>query len=1021
MRILLFFIFGGGGALSEESVLGEYTRAWRLIAQDKPAEAIPILEGVISRDPSFHRAIRLLVDAYSAKRDLAGVERYFESLRRRGPPAGAFALYGIARVRSFEASGRAWNGYLHCIQALPRWPACYADLAWAGQDEAAQLKALIGSDPGNAAAHFGLAGYLSTSLHKPSEALPEFLKALELLADRARDDRELEVMTRMGLAGAYNHLGDRARRVEELERLSLLVPAEDEERRIWLMQNLAGVWRDMRDYPRALRYAESHLELARRTGRLGELAIGLVIVGEMLTEQGRHQEAAEYFKQAVPISGPNSYSRHTPLWRLAEGAMHLGDFAAALRDFESARQVSEEEGNETNVAFSLRYLGNVHFLRGDYARALDCQMRSVEIFRTTRQADRSWQAGAGIGIIGSIYEKLGDFSKAREHYALSLRNARRFEDPQGQQRNLLNLGALQAEMGEYGPAERRLEEAQGLTSRSGLRPNEIQILIALGMLQTRSREFATAVQRLEEALNLAREIQIKALEARALNALGECHLARGALDDAESAWRAALALAEPPEMREMIWPAYSGLGEIARRRGRLAAATLDLRKAVETIESIRAEAGAPEEKVNFLAGKLDAYQRLIDVLTLQKNHREAFEVAEQARARAFLETLAEARASVTAARPLNVAAIQAELARRGKALLEYSLGDCESHAWLVTGHSIAAARLPGRAEIERRVRAFRKVTAVRPRTDAAYGDYEAMAGQLYAMLLRPFENRLSLSGGLTIVPDGILHYLPFEALPAGEHRTIAYAPSATVMVELGRTAGGPKRKELVAYGDPRFRGAENAPAGQERAGDLVRAAYEKQGLRFSPLPNTRREVEGIAGFFPAPLAKVYLGANATKAAVEREDLAGYKRIHFATHAFVDERAPLRSGLALTPRPGGDDDGILRMNEILGLKLNADVVVLSACQTGLGKLVKGEGMVGLTRAFLHAGASRLVVSLWEVNDVATAEFMKVFYGKMKAGLSPAAALREAKRAMRASDVPAYRHPYFWAPFVLVGAP
>ena len=139
----------------------------------------------------------------------------------------------------------------------------------------------------------------------------------------------------------------------------------------------------------------------------------------------------------------------------------------------------------------------------------------------------------------------------------------------------------------------------------------------------------------------------------------------------------------------------------------------------------------------------------------------------------------------------------------------------------------------------------------------------------------------------------------------------------------------------------------------------------------------------------------------------------------ATHAFVDERAPLRSGL--TPRPGGDDDGILRMNEILALKMNADVVVLSACQTGLGKLVKGEGMVGLTRAFLHAGASRLVVSLWEVNDVATAEFMKLFYGKMKAGFSPASALHEAKLAMRASDVPAYRHPYFWAPFVLVGAP
>jgi len=282
-----------------------------------------------------------------------------------------------------------------------------------------------------------------------------------------------------------------------------------------------------------------------------------------------------------------------------------------------------------------------------------------------------------------------------------------------------------------------------------------------------------------------------------------------------------------------------------------------------------------------------------------------------------------------------------------------------------------------------------------------------------------------------IVPDEVLYYLPFESLVSTaegspnrflvEDHAIAYAPSATVFGNLLAEPGKPVRPrshELLAYGDPAF-GSTAASAGTSRLGHLVHGVYQSAGIKFPPLPNTRAEVETIGALYPPVRRKIYLGPDATEASVKSENLTRYTRVHFATHAVLDEQVPARSGVVLSLENTGDEDGILRTNEIFNLELNADLVVLSACQTGLGTLVKGEGMVGLTRAFLYAGSPRVVVSLWEVNDHATADFMKIFYQKMKEGQTPGLALRAAKLDMLHSGFAAYRHPYFWTPFVLVG--
>lgn len=372
--------------------------------------------------------------------------------------------------------------------------------------------------------------------------------------------------------------------------------------------------------------------------------------------------------------------------------------------------------------------------------------------------------------------------------------------------------------------------------------------------------------------------------------------------------------------------------------------------------------------------------------------------------------------------PNDAAQTQAALAGSGAALLEYMLGDHSSAVWVITADRVKMIALPPRSKIEAAVHTFRAAAESREQP----AGLESAARRLYRLLLAPAMPVIGRSGRLIIIPDGILYYLPFEGLldrsrHVLEDFTIAYSPSATaysLMRGAKREQPRPAGRELLAFGDPQF------PAGGQRPGAagpaLVRSIYRSAGFKFPPLPNSRTEVAGIARLFSPDQQKTYLGLSATKSALFSEKVDSYRCLHFATHAMLDERIPAQCGVALTPDGSKGDDGILRVNEIVDMKLNADLVVLSACQSGLGRLVRGEGMIGLTRAFLYAGARSVVVSLWKVDDLATSRFMQKFYKHLREGADIPSALRQAKLDMLGSGIPAYRNPYFWAPFVVTGA-
>jgi len=304
--------------------------------------------------------------------------------------------------------------------------------------------------------------------------------------------------------------------------------------------------------------------------------------------------------------------------------------------------------------------------------------------------------------------------------------------------------------------------------------------------------------------------------------------------------------------------------------------------------------------------------------------------------------------------------------------------------------------------------------------------------ELFAALFPPHDINLPIDRHLLIIPSGILYYLPFETLITEKstmHQDdipflinkceISYAPSASVSSFIkSAIKKKPHQFELLAFGDPLF----EKPSGFRKKNDsnnplevtrMLYGDYDFHSLKYSG-----EEVQKIADLYPDHKRKIYLKEAAKEEELKKGGLEQFDKIHFSTHGIVDEQVPGRSGLVLTIDNDPAEDGILQMNEIFNLKFDADLIVLSACQTGLGKLVNGEGMIGLTRAFFYSGASALLVSLWAVDDRSTSELMVNFYKNLDAGLSKRTALRQAKLE-QISKGTAVGHPYHWAPFILIG--
>jgi CHAT domain-containing protein/Tfp pilus assembly protein PilF len=750
------------------------------------------------------------------------------------------------------------------------------------------------------------------------------------------------------------------------------------------------------------------IPLLERVEPLGSTMAGVLeSLGILALEHGELGEAEGLLRRALAIreQAESGSKTATTLLNLADVLVLRRELDQAQRHLERARTILEAELPDTEyLAYCLRSLGDVAMERRDAAAAEVHFRRALQIFEKANPT--GFARATTESHLGGALALAGRLDEAQAAYLEALRLVGDVVDIKATEMQH-DLASLSLRRNDLDAAEKWFDAA--LAGRKQLAPGSIWEALsahARGLVASRRGQR-------EAALDFYRRA-VEALESQSRRLGGSAEAAAAFRAHFEELYR---------DLEELLIDAgkpEEAFAVLERARARALLALLSQRDVQFT------EVPAPLERERREAdSRHDAlFEELAALSADDPKRRDLLRRIEEARhgqddVRARIRASAPRLAALRDPQTLDLPGVRRAL-ENGTLLVAYSLGPKRARAYAVGPgpQDFAVHDLgQGAPEIRRAVDEFR--SAIDKRRGGLRKGLDAQSRALGRVLLGPIRAKLPAARRILVVPDGVLHQLPFSALrdpvdPSRyliERTPLHVVSSVSLYAQLvgarsERAAGG-----VVGFGDPAFAPAVSVDE------DAAATRALKLGLRFVPLPAARGELESLRSLAPED-ARIWLGAEATE---ERAKTVGRdaRILHFATHGFTDEEFPLESGLALsTPRAKGGDNGLLQAWEIFeSLRLDASLVTLSACRTGLGKQLAGEGLLGLTWAFQYAGARSVLASLWEVNDASTGELMRRFYGHLGRGESKAEALRLAQVELlrRRPTSP----PYFWAAFQLMG--
>lgn len=795
-------------------------------------------------------------------------------------------------------------------------------------------------------------------------------------------------------------------------------------------------------------------------------------------EMGNVASAIDSFQRILGIlpPGKSRMYRGAILDNLGISQLAFGNAESSLETFTSALEIQREIGDVEGQGRSLRGIGRTYYGLGEFDIAKTYLERALAIARQTKDGRNQEGVLRDLGNIAFLTRDYGTALDLHEQ-ALDIVNSKSDEA----YLQLLVAKDLVA-LGRYAEANRFATEAQGTAERSGPELLLAEALHEGGRARLHGADpkaAAAAFAGLERAASIYARLGLEGQHADVLHSLAVAERDRGRLRAAVGYAEASLTQLEDlrlrvadPELRAF----YSSVRqnyyetEIGLRMALHDGpdgSDADLRTAFDTSERARArmiadllqEASidlrydaepALEKRETRLYQQLAERSRQRDKLleAAADGSRDAGRLASLVDDIASLENalnlleieIREASpqfAGVSPPEPLKLPQVQA-LLDRDSVLLQYAFVDRSAYVWAVTRDRVVAAKLPGRETIEATARrVLGRLAAYAPTSDARAA-VNADLRRLADALLEPVVAELDKKR-IVLSLDGALEYIPFSVLPVRrpdgtrarllETHEIVRVPSMSALAALRqRKEAAPPEETLAVFADPVL-GADDprlartsaaAPAAKPAAAAARLATRSGADLKLPRLPSTAHEAEAIASLVPPAERFVAEGFAASRKTVIDTDLSRFRYIHFATHGLIDAHYPALSALALSQfdERGARRNGFLSLHDIYGLKLDADLVVLSACETALGKEVRGEGLLGLTQGFMYAGARGVIASLWPVPDRATAELMTRFYGFMlRDRLRPAAALRKAQLAIAAER--RWADPYFWGSFVLIG--
>jgi CHAT domain-containing protein/Tfp pilus assembly protein PilF len=880
-----------------------------------------------------------------------------------------------------------------------------------------------GVEEGKTLSHLGL---LYWEMSQYPQAIEHFSKAIAI--GHELGDRILEASARNNLGLVYDELGEYRRSLDEYNRALELYKGTDFERGISdVIGNLGGTHLLLGEYAEALRYYQQSLAIDERLKLKPSICVDLENIGLCYVGLGRFEEAIQTLDRALSIAREAGLKKEEADCQKAKGSalMQLGRYTEALDWYRQARQTYEQAGLNADPRFKQQLI-------------------------------------EALGDLGNLEVRLGDVASAEKDFRRAIEISEAIKHPRGITVNLIALGDLEWRRKRFPEAAALYQQALARANEANDRASTASARIQLALTYRDLKRLDDAAKEAQQAREIAQATQARPLEVAALYAQGEVARARDRNEDALTFYSSGAALVGETGDPELSWRLDFGRGQSLEALKRNEEALAAYQDAVKTIELVRSGLREERFRAGYLEDKYQVYVALVELLLKLGHADEAFVFAEKLRARSYLDMLNRGRPPIrnqtqrlteaglqNRARELQrkleeesakpspdqkrqalelfskelgdaerdyenflddlrrtdpaYAAVRALSVPSGKeveqklaahtALIEYVMGEQNLVIFVLTSEGLRAKTVPLRAiDLEARVDTLRDLMLHKNTNE-----WKLPAASLYRALIAPIEEAGWLQGikQLYIIPHSILHYVPFAVLKKGDSNRSHFLVDDYVLAYLPAAA-------TLVYADKPARSSNSVLA---MAPSSTRLQY------------TQKESQSVSELFPRQ-HMLLLGSRATESSFKR--LADrYDVIHLATHGYFNKLNPLLSGVML--EPGAGEDGRLEVHEILELKLNAELVTLSACDTALGsgyfaEVPAGDDLVGLTRAFMFAGAPSVLASLWEVNDRSAVQLMRSFYGQLR-NSDKATALARAQREMRTRGP--YRHPYYWGAFTLVG--
>jgi filamentous hemagglutinin family protein len=875
----------------------------------------------------------------------------------------------------------------------------------------------LGNHQQEAVAVGGL-GRAYTDLGNYSQAIESYQQSLRLT--RELGNRQQEAIALGSLGRAYTDVGNYSQAIESYQQsLRIALELGNRQQEGIALGGLGRAYIELGNYNQAIEYHKQSLNIARSLGNIREEGVALGTLG--ITYQGLsdYPRAIEYHQQHLTLARKitDSQGEAAALGNLGIAYEALGDYPKAIEYYQQHLTVARAIGNRQGEANAVGNLGNAYQALGSYVKAIEYHQQALAIKQNL--GDRKGEAQT-LGNLGNAYEALGDYTKARQYYEQTLATAQAISDRKTEGIIWQALGTIHTNLGEKVKAISSYQQSLQTAQAIGDRQNEGSTLGSLGFAYYVQRDYTKALEYSQQSLDIIRSIGDRRTEATVLGNIGLVYENLNDLPRAIEYHQQSLATVQAIADRKGEWVALAYLGNALFKAGNLPEAEKKLRTALEVLESLRA--GLDDTyKVSIFDTQVSAYALLQQVLVAQSKPEAALEIAERGRARAFVELLTKRMSPAVAAKstvnatPPTISQIQKIAQQQNATLVEYSIvpetflfqgklrgSPSQLFIWVIQPTGEVAFRQVDLKQLQQQRTSLKDLIVKSREFSGIRVRQETARKQLYQLLIEPIAELLPKNPDARVIfiPQDSLFLVPFPALSDAsgqyliEKHTLLTAPAIQVL-------------ELTHQQRQRLRTQDGKPL---QGKNVLVVGNPTMPAQLAPLPGAEQEALMIAKLLNT---KALIGNQATKVDIVQQ-LPNARLIHLATHGFLDDVNKLGLPGAIALAPSANDNGFLTSGEILNLKLNAELVVLSACDTGRGEIT-GDGVIGLSRTLISAGVPSAIVSLWAVPDASTSVLMSEFYRHFSSNPDKAQALRSAMLM----TMKQYPNPVHWAAFTLIG--